>query len=223
MTAINANTLALTEEGNYNQPNYAYVMEHEYSLEEVCEHARSSFKLGDDGTWDGIFWCAQALKQYEYKNECAKELARETRQSKRWILRGLQVYETFFEIKNKYPGLYFQHFINVVSLPMEEAIKWLDKADDGGWSAKRLYKEMTEAGDFTETRYLVIKVFEGELKESEDGFRVYDDEEGFAVVEAELDKLKGKDIKLVLSVKEEGTQPSSLIAEKKEKGKGEKL
>jgi hypothetical protein len=176
MSGVNSQTLALVTEGNYTSPNYAYVMEHEYSLEEICEHARSSFKVGDNGTWDGFFWCNQAMKNHDSKEECERHLARETRQSKRWIQRGLQVFDIFFEIKDNYPGLFFQHFINVVSLPMEEAVKWLNKADDGGWSAKRLYKEMTEKGDFTETRYRVINVFEGELKESEDGFRIYDDE-----------------------------------------------
>lgn len=215
---INPSTLAIGKEGGYIKPDYAYIQQQEYNFEEICEHARSSFRSGDTGVWDGIFWCIEAQKKFTSSTKAAKAIAKEVNISVRWILRGIQVWKKFSETKDNYPNLYFQHFIAVVSLQNEKEIKkWLDKAHDENWSSKRLYLEMTKKGEYPKDRWTPIDIFEGKLADAEDGFRVYANDKEFILIEDELDKIKGSTIQIILKVKQEGKPTPAQPAKPTEK------
>ncbi|MFA5032264.1 MAG: hypothetical protein WC614_04515 [bacterium] len=208
---VDSKTLAtgIGPEGGYVAPDYAYVQEHEYSYEEVCERIRQALKYGDAGTWDAALWASKAALKFP-EADAAPEIAKDTRQSIKWVQRLMDVWKRFEKIREtgKYDYLFFSHFAAVLDIEDDaRAQEWLDKASDNSWSAGQLYREITKAGEHTLLRYSIIEKVSGRLEHSLEGFKIFNEKkhkDNFVIIEDKLDKLVGKKVKITISVQQKG-------------------
>ena len=215
---INSQTLGVGPEGGYVAPNFALVEKKQYSFEEICENIRRSLKYGDEGTWDATYWCTKAVAKLPKREEAIKAIKEETGLEKGWIDRAITVWTRFSQYREdpRYASLYFMHFFYLVDVKSDTSVEeWLNKATDEGWSARRLYSEITKSGEHSYARYAPFWNFKGYIQPSNIGFKCFKDEKAvkedkdFVVIEQRLNEVKGKKIKISISIQQKGTQAAS--------------
>ena len=218
MAGVNPKTLGTGNEGGYTQPNYAYIQQHDYDFEELCEFIRQALKYGDAGTWDAAMWSSKTAKKFP-EGDGFTMIAKETRQAVKWVKSLVEVWDRFSKIREtgQYDDLYFSHYLVVMEIRDDaKAQEWLDKASDNSWSSRMLYRKITEGGEFSHSRYTALEKMTGYLEHTPEGFKVFDDAKDktkYTIVEDKLDELIGKKVKIIISVQQKGTTKDRRVEE----------